>query len=718
MSTPKLIPRVPGPAVLRNLREFWARPVGFFADAYQRYGSVFRFEIPTGGSTVVAGSLARKVLLETPGKCPMSRTGLFRPFTEEVGVTVFDTTGEPHKRVRALLRLPYSRQITAQFVPQMQSLTADFAANLAVGESVDLFAISARLAQYAMMNVVTPINLQGFAADFSLAGNRVMYAQFRLLPEASLKLPGYRRARQNMQNAIDEAIRRHQNGEFKEDPRSYMIDACLAATNSDGDTMDAETIRGVCFYALAGTEIYMGRQVGFMLTELLKNKSYLSQVLAEIDAVAPDADLSDAFRRMPHLRAAYLESLRCYPLIPGYSYVADEDTQLDGFAIKKNDHLIFAPYLSHFSPENFANPSAFDPTRHLPPRREFARAEVFSPFGVGVHACAAPGMVEILTLSIVASFLAQLELALERPTQPLTLQLSPLIAPRDPVRAVVIAHRTRTTAGFDALSESPEFAQAIEASDESTVLPIRKPLAVAPGQWLIRQGEVADAFYVLLEGTASVWSDSRSPSDLTSLPPGAQLAELEPGACFGEIGLLKNIPRTASVRMIGEGLVLRFDKEDFSQLIARYDLTAHDLRSIYYARHVKNEIKIALPGLASLVVPGRMQQASFDAGEFVFRQGAESDAFYIVLEGEADVVATGAEGPVSLARLGPGEFFGEMGLLRSETRSASVLAHTELKLIRIEREVFLETVARSPEALWDLTTTVCQRLLTIIRQEA
>ena len=86
-----------------------------------------------------------------------------------------------------------------------------------------------------------------------------------------------------MRQIIDEAIARHKAGEFAAHSKIYMIDACLR-TGHGGDALDDKASRGVCFYALAGTEIYVGRLVGFLLYELLKNRRFLANVLSEIDS--------------------------------------------------------------------------------------------------------------------------------------------------------------------------------------------------------------------------------------------------------------------------------------------------------------------------------------------------------------------------------------------------------------------------------------------------
>ena len=84
---------------------------------------------------------------------------------------------------------------------------------------------------------------------------------------------------------------------------------------------------------------------------------------------------------------------------------------------------------------------------------------------------------------------------------------------------------------------------------------------------------------------------------------------------------------------------------------------------------------------------------TFQPGEAIFAQGDAVDGFYIVVSGECSVQATARPGqtPQEITTLGPGDFFGETGLLEGRgTRNSSVLCKTPVEVLMIDNAMFLQ----------------------------
>jgi hypothetical protein len=111
------------------------------------------------------------------------------------------------------------------------------------------------------------------------------------------------------------------------------------------------------------------------------------------------------------------------------------------------------------------------------------------------------------------------------------------------------------------------------------------------------------------------------------------------------------------------------------------------------------ELVRAVPFLATLPAPtlerlaGKLAPLRVAAGDVVFRQGERGDTFYLVGEGHATLAVDGR--PVST--LEPGDFFGEIAILRDTTRTGTVSAITELELYTLDRASFLSAVLGSSE---------------------
>jgi len=84
------------------------------------------------------------------------------------------------------------------------------------------------------------------------------------------------------------------------------------------------------------------------------------------------------------------------------------------------------------------------------------------------------------------------------------------------------------------------------------------------------------------------------------------------------------------------------------------------------------------------------------AGETVISRGDHGSAAYVIIDGKA-TVATTRHGPV-IEEMGPGELFGEVALLSSRPRTATVVALTDLDLMVLERDAFRDQLLRDPVA--------------------
>lgn len=110
------------------------------------------------------------------------------------------------------------------------------------------------------------------------------------------------------------------------------------------------------------------------------------------------------------------------------------------------------------------------------------------------------------------------------------------------------------------------------------------------------------------------------------------------------------------------------------------------------------------------LLAGRLVPSPFAAGEVMTRQGAEADFLYLVVDGWADVMIEAEDGSSArVAELGPGSFFGEMGLLTGEPRSATVIARSRVHAFRLDKEAFQEVLQARPAIAEEVSNILAQR---------
>jgi CRP-like cAMP-binding protein len=117
-----------------------------------------------------------------------------------------------------------------------------------------------------------------------------------------------------------------------------------------------------------------------------------------------------------------------------------------------------------------------------------------------------------------------------------------------------------------------------------------------------------------------------------------------------------------------------------------------------------------LPAQEVETVEAQLRTMQVGAGDVVVRQGTPADKFFIIVEGEVEVVREADGKTRQLATLGRGQFFGEIAILRDLPRNATVRAVRPTTLFAMERDVFRSLVAESMGTTGDFDRVIKQRL--------
>jgi len=208
---------------------------------------------------------------------------------------------------------------------------------------------------------------------------------------------------------------------------------------------------------------------------------------------------------------------------------------------------------------------------------------------------------------------------------------------------------------------------------------------VPSGKPIVRQGERADAFFVVRSGTFEIVEEDAERDDRV-------IRVLGRGESFGEVGLATSAPRAATVRAVTEGELFEIDESTFDRLLAdslhlpEFAPTVQKLNEI---RSLKAFEALEPDEAAELLEHG--DWVSLPPGETVVAQGDVGDAFYALSSGQVEV----RENDAIVRTMGAGEHFGELALLYDIPRTASVVTKTPVRAFRLDRVGFDRVVADS-----------------------
>ncbi len=197
-----------------------------------------------------------------------------------------------------------------------------------------------------------------------------------------------------------------------------------------------------------------------------------------------------------------------------------------------------------------------------------------------------------------------------------------------------------------------------------------------PGETIFRQGETGDRFYIIERGTADVFvGEDRTPR-----------VTLAAGDYFGEIALLHQVPRTATVRAATSLSALWLPKGDFERLLASHVAASAQVDQALYAldrlRSIAIFADLSPRDLDELAA--RLQREQFPVGATIVEEGTRGDAFYLVHSGQAEVIVNGRR----VRTIGPGGYFGEIALVLDVPRTATVRSLTPLEVLKLHRTDF------------------------------
>ncbi|KAK7941140.1 cAMP-dependent protein kinase regulatory subunit [Apiospora aurea] len=203
---------------------------------------------------------------------------------------------------------------------------------------------------------------------------------------------------------------------------------------------------------------------------------------------------------------------------------------------------------------------------------------------------------------------------------------------------------------------------------------------------VITQGDAGDYFYVVEKGTFDVYVNS-----LGALQPGLdgmgdKVGTIPAGGSFGELALMYNAPRAATVTSAESGCNLwALDRVTFRRIL---------MESTFARRRMYENFLEEVPLLKSLTpyerskIADALETLKFPTGHVIIQQGDIGTSFYLLEQGECDAYLDTNGQRKHVKHYKKGDYFGELALLNDAPRAASVVSTTDVKVATLGKSAF------------------------------
>eukprot|EP01068_Selenidium_serpulae_P008598 Selendium_serpulae@DN5025_c2_g1_i4.p1 len=215
----------------------------------------------------------------------------------------------------------------------------------------------------------------------------------------------------------------------------------------------------------------------------------------------------------------------------------------------------------------------------------------------------------------------------------------------------------------------------LEKDDLKTVIDAFQELKVANNVTIINQGDEGDCLYLIEDGECKVWK--KKPEDAEA----KQVFVQQPGDAFGELALLYNCPRAATVVSDGECLLWKLDRECFNHIVKDAAQRKREMHESFL-----KEVKILhdMDPYERSKLSDALKTEVYPPGAVIIKEGDSGDVFYIIETGTAEAL----KGDKVVMSYKKGDYFGELALIKDQPRAATVRAKGPCKVVTLKRQNF------------------------------
>ena len=223
----------------------------------------------------------------------------------------------------------------------------------------------------------------------------------------------------------------------------------------------------------------------------------------------------------------------------------------------------------------------------------------------------------------------------------------------------------------------------LEAKDLEIVIGAMEEKRFKSGEYVITQGDRGDCLYFVESGNLECYKQFSKGTEPI------MVKKYQPGDSFGELALLYNAPRAASIKAVSEEVITWvLDRETFNNIVKD---AAQKKREKYENFLKKVEILSTIDPYELMQICDAIKSATYQKDDYIIREGEMGDIFYILEEGQCIATKTLEPGKADtiIKDYGVGDYFGERALIKGEPRFANIIVKSETaKVISLDRTSF------------------------------
>ncbi|XP_043263392.1 cAMP-dependent protein kinase type II regulatory subunit isoform X1 [Colletes gigas] len=248
--------------------------------------------------------------------------------------------------------------------------------------------------------------------------------------------------------------------------------------------------------------------------------------------------------------------------------------------------------------------------------------------------------------------------------------LAKMVHPKSDEQRQRLSESVKNIFLFRALDEE-QMADVLDAMFEKTV---------QPGEFIIRQNDDGDNFYAIERGKFEVYvKDPQTGVE-------SMVHTYDNRGSFGELALLYNMPRAATIKAVTNGTLWAMDRQTFRRILLK---SAYKKRKMYEDLINKVPMLKSLKSYESMNLADALVPKQYSDGEQIIRQGDTADGMYFVEDGVVRITILGDHGrEIEINRVPAGGYLGELALVTHKPRAASAYAVGDVKLAFLDVEAF------------------------------